>query len=235
MQLTAAARFEPKLGALDRNLQVAKQLCFEACETGARLVVLPELCLSGAPSNKREAFDVSQPRDNVFVDQLTEACSRNNSFVAFGFVELAYGKLYNSAGLVGPQGLLACVRKRNLSGRDFMWANEGTLTFPSVVTPLGRVGLLVGDDSKNGLLETHPAFLPAAKFYAPGSVDIACILTCSDSDAPLAEWIHLAQSLGGSAVVGNSSGRGQPCVISSGQAWVPDDSLGPCVVGGYVL
>ena len=62
--IVAAVQFEPKLLDVHHNLATAKQLVFEAAAKGAKVVVLPELCLSGyALHSKQEAASVCQERD----------------------------------------------------------------------------------------------------------------------------------------------------------------------------
>ena len=45
--VVAAVQFNPKILDVHKNLAVAKQLTFEAAGKGARIIVLPELCISG--------------------------------------------------------------------------------------------------------------------------------------------------------------------------------------------
>ena len=62
--IVAAIQFEPKLLDVHRNLATATHLVFEAAAKGAKIVVLPELCLSGyVIQSKQEAASVCQERN----------------------------------------------------------------------------------------------------------------------------------------------------------------------------
>ncbi len=61
-----------------------------------------------------------------------------------GFAELGDdGSLYNSAAVVGPDGLLAVYRKTHLWDREKLWFTPGSERPPVVETPFGRIGVAV--------------------------------------------------------------------------------------------
>ena len=51
--------------------------------------------------------------------------------------------LYNSAAVVGPDGLVAVYRKTHLWDREKLWFTPGSKAPPVVETPFGRIGLAV--------------------------------------------------------------------------------------------
>lgn len=53
------------------------------------------------------------------------------------------GSLYNSAAVVGPDGLLAVYRKTHLWDREKLWFTPGSEPPPVVETPFGRIGVAV--------------------------------------------------------------------------------------------
>ena len=233
-RLVAAAQFVPRTGDIERNIKITIQLLSEAASAGAKLVVFPELCICGRPSSRVEASDLALQRDSGLFDKIIDVCINFDCYAVFGFIELAYGNLYNSAALVGPEGLLTVSRKRNLGGLEFVWAKTGE-TYPSVVTKIGRFGILIGDDVSN-----EPAFSGSKvePFIRPGSVDVVGILQSSETSSfPAADWVHLAESLPAAVIVGNSSSQlGASCVIDRNrEIWVSGVSMdGASITGGYI-
>jgi predicted amidohydrolase len=62
--------------------------------------------------------------------------------VVGGFAELgATAPLYNSAAIVGPDGVLAVYRKTHLWDREKLWFTPGVERAPVVETPFGRIGV----------------------------------------------------------------------------------------------
>ena len=55
--------------------------------------------------------------------------------------------LYNSAVLVGPDGVVGTYRKLHLAAEDRAWATPGNLGLPTFDIPPGRVGMLIGYDA----------------------------------------------------------------------------------------
>lgn len=223
MTIAAAIQCEPVFGAPQRNLDVAVQLVFQAGLHGAKLIILPELSMSGyVLKNQNDAALHAQTVDGYQTQALHEIARSLNVYISFGYVELSESKLYNSAAVVGPAGVVANVRKNNLRGSDYLWATPGCGQFPVVVTPFGRLGVLICKDVTNEQRKSHPAYDPNLKFYHPGSVDTIALHTSHavNSTGPDSEWMELAESLRCNIVVGTRSGvedgvkfNGGSCVI----------------------
>lgn len=64
-------------------------------------------------------------------------------YLAAGFAEREGLKLYDSAVLFGPDGLLGHYRKAHLWNQEKLWFTPGDLGFPVFETPIGRIGLLI--------------------------------------------------------------------------------------------
>src|ERR1044072_797602 len=114
------------------NLATAQQLVFEAAAKGARVIVLPELCISGfAFDTSREAADCAQQKDGFQTEGFIPLAQRFNCHIVFGYVEMSEGKLYNAAAVVGPRGLEGNAQKHNLYGRDNMWSQPSEALCPN--------------------------------------------------------------------------------------------------------
>lgn len=84
---------------------------------GADLVVFPECMLSGyAFDSRSQAFEAAIEIEDAIFKQLTEKARELGQFVTIGFLERHADKLYNSAALIGPTGVLGCYRKIHLPG-----------------------------------------------------------------------------------------------------------------------
>lgn len=247
IKFVASCQFDPHRGDVERNLAIAQQLCFEAAAKGARVVVLPELCVSGyALRNITEASKYSQTQDGYQTQTFLPIARQFNCHVVFGYIELAEGLLYNSAAVVGPRGIVGNSRKHNLYGRDFLWASPGENLHPVVPITEGRLGVLVCRDVCNQYRTTHPFFKGGQKFYRKGSVDMIAVPVNWNSAGgyPPSDWMELAEGTGANVIVSNRVGHdvemdfiGGSCVISRDmKVWTNGSSfLDEAVVGGVLL
>lgn len=123
------------------NMSRITELAHEGLRAGAKLLVFPELSLSGPYVSAQAAETLDGPS----VSGLIQLATSLNIYLTAGLVEEHQGKLYNSAVLVGPQGLLCSYRKIHLSEQDQDWAEPGD-QWCTYDLPFARVGLLLGDD-----------------------------------------------------------------------------------------
>lgn len=245
--IVAAVQFEPKLLDVRKNLATALQLSFEAAAKGARVVVLPELCVGGyVLQSPREAMDVAQDRHGYQTEAFSAISQRFNCHIVFGYTELLEGKLYNSAAVVGPQGLVANAQKHNLWGSDNMWAQPSEALSPVVITPAGRLGVLVCRDAMNNYRESYQFFKGDQRFYKRGSVDTIALLTNwgGDYGYPDSSWVELSEGIRSNLIVSNRIGqerdmkfKGGSCVIDRNRRiWTNGSSFTEAaVVGGVVV
>ncbi|MBS9476743.1 nitrilase-related carbon-nitrogen hydrolase [Ancylobacter radicis] len=135
----AVAQFAPS-GDIEANLARIEQLTIEARTDGADLVVFPERAITGFES--LGAQSVPGPA----TDRLVALAARHGLYIVAGLAEQDGAALYNSAVLVGPEGLIGTHRKLHLDARDGNWASAGD-AWSVFDTRLGRIGLLVGHDA----------------------------------------------------------------------------------------
>ena len=141
MQL-AYVQFEPRLGDLDANRTSLARLLPAAA--GADLVVLPELATSGyhfADSSDAEA--TSEPADGETTAMLTRLCRRHDFCVVCGLNERDGSARFNSAVVVGPEGLMGVYRKNHLFAREALFFEPGDGGFPVYEIGGARVGVLI--------------------------------------------------------------------------------------------
>ena len=245
--IVAAVQFEPKLLDVYANLQIATQLAFEAAAKGASLIVLPELCTSGyVLNNTREASECAQTRDGYQTEAFLPITRRFNTHVVFGYVETCEGNLYNSAAVIGPDGLVENCQKHNLWGSDNLWANSSEQMHPVVITRAGRTGVLICRDVMNNYRNSYSFYKPNQRFYKKGSVDTIALLSNwgSDYGFPDSSWVELAEETSANVIVSNRIGKERDLTFKGGSAiidrnkkiWSYGSSFTEsCVVGGCVI
>ena len=131
------------------------------------VLVLPELALSGPVTTESQARALAEVlRDSESVKLLTALARDNDAFVVTSIVEQDSGRMYNTALLVGPEGLVGSYRKVHLSVDDRTWASPGDGGFPVFDIPAGRVGLMVGHDAM---------FPEAARAFGVKGADLICV------------------------------------------------------------
>lgn len=246
-QVVAAVQFAPKLLDVQKNLALALQLVFEAALKGAKLIVLPELCLSGfALRDPREASACAQVQDGYQTEAFRPVCERFGCHVVFGYVELREGNLYNSAAIVGPCGLERSFQKHNLWGNDNVWAKPSEQQSGCVLTAAGRTGVLICRDAMNTYRESYQLKTPRHKFYPRGSVDTICLLAAwgGDYGYPDSAWVELVEESGSNVIVSNRYGNERDLRFKGGSAILDrqrriytygSSFTSEAIVGGVVL
>ena len=110
----ACIQTEPVMGDKARNTRDTLERIAEAAAAGANLVVLPELCNTGYVFETRaEAFALAEtiPEGETTATWL-KAAERHQLTVVAGITEREGDVLYNSAVVVGPQGVVGRYRKK---------------------------------------------------------------------------------------------------------------------------
>lgn len=245
--VVAAIQFAPVVLDVEANLKIAQQMAFEAAAKGATLIVLPELCTSGyVLESKREAADCSQNKDGYQTEAFVPIARRFNAHIVFGYVESGEGKLYNSAAVVGPRGLVTNCRKHNLWGSDNLWAESAEDLHPIFTTGAGRTGILICRDAMNNYRDSYKFYKSESRFYRRGSADTIALLTNwgSDYGYPDSTWVELAEETGANVVVSNRVGKerdlkfkGGSCIIDrKKKVWTNGSSFTEAaVVGGCAI
>jgi 5-aminopentanamidase len=142
----AAAQIGAELGQVEANVRRVVDVIGDAAALGVQLVVLPETVLNGymfedLESVSHSALDLDGPE----MAAIGEACRQGRIVAVVGLLEAADGVVYNTAALIGPDGLIGSYRKQHLPclGLD-RFVTPGPSAAPAVFdTPVGRVGLAI--------------------------------------------------------------------------------------------
>ncbi|MGH2948626.1 MAG: nitrilase-related carbon-nitrogen hydrolase, partial [Solirubrobacteraceae bacterium] len=115
----------------------------EAFERGADVAVLPELLVPGYVADRERLLPLAEPIDGPTVTAWRAVAAAAGGHVAGGFCERAGDDLFNTAVLVGPDGIALHYRKLHLFAGEKHAFRPGDRGLPVVVTPFGTVGVCV--------------------------------------------------------------------------------------------
>jgi predicted amidohydrolase len=162
-----------------------------ACETGARLLVLPELGNSGYVFNSRdEVAEAAEPVGGETTQLWLEVAREFDAYICGGFTEVDGGRFYNSAVLVGPEGLVGHYRKIHLWDEEKLFFEPGNLGLNVFHLPFGRVGIMICYDG------WHPE---VARILKLKGADVILDPTCwvlvpgvVTPENPVSAYVHMA-------------------------------------------
>jgi predicted amidohydrolase len=142
----AAVDFIPAWGDLDGNIRRLVEAADRVAAEGVQYAVFPETAISG--------YDFSGPAQLApFVDtipgQATDALlpvlKRTGMYMSVGIAEkdANTGIFYNTAVLMGPEGIIGKYRKNGLNGQDVQLFGPGDTDVGVFDTPIGRIALII--------------------------------------------------------------------------------------------
>ncbi len=114
----AVAQFSSVWGKPDENLAAIVRLTEPAARQGAALVLFPEDCLSGYPSERGSAAKVAIREDGDELRKLLALAGRHKIVIAAGFIEQRGDVFHSAQAVAWPDGTRAILRKQSLDGRD---------------------------------------------------------------------------------------------------------------------
>jgi predicted amidohydrolase len=136
----AVVQTNPIFGEIETNVRDAIAM-MEGVE--ADLFVLPELFNTGYNFLDIEEVErLSENTSGYTFDLLSTFARRKSCYVVYGFVEKTV-RLYNSASLVGPYGMMGLYRKIHLYNKENVLFSPGDLGFPVFNLPIGRIGIMI--------------------------------------------------------------------------------------------
>ncbi|MDR5698055.1 MAG: nitrilase-related carbon-nitrogen hydrolase [Armatimonadota bacterium] len=115
-----------------------------AADAGAALAVLPELStVSYDFCSRADVESAAEPLDGPTVQQWTAIAAQTGMHLVAGLPERLGMRLYNTAVLVGPAGLVGAYRKAHLYHHEREVFDPGDAAPGVWQTPLGRIGMLI--------------------------------------------------------------------------------------------
>lgn len=173
----AVAQMDPKLGDNAANLARIRELLAQSFGRGTRLTVFPECALSGYGfSDLPSAYAAAETVPGLSIGTIARLCQEHRMpgggpYVVVGLLERTDDPaiVYNSAALIGPEGVVGVYRKAHLPllGVD-RFTTPGNTGFQVWETEIGRVGMIICYDLR---------FPEAMRSLALGGADIIALPT----------------------------------------------------------
>jgi predicted amidohydrolase len=135
-------QFRPLFGQIKRNLtKVIKALG----QVSADVIVLPELPFTGYYFKDRDEVKVlaEDPESSSTVASLIALCKERNFYLVTGFAEKKLDKYFNSALLIGPEGIEHTYRKLHLFNEEKHWFDAGDTPLQVQEVRGAKLGLMV--------------------------------------------------------------------------------------------
>jgi predicted amidohydrolase len=157
-------QYRPRFGRVSRNVRKVVDMLRGA---DADLIVLPELAFTGYYFRDREEVLAlaEDPRESAVVDSLVALCREKNFYLVTGFTERRHDKCFNSALLLGPEGLLHTYRKLHLFNEEKNWFDDGDIPLQVNTVRDARIGIMICFDW---------AFPEVSRVLALQGTDIIC-------------------------------------------------------------
>jgi predicted amidohydrolase len=217
----AAIQFEPRLGAKAENIARLLELAETAAGHGARLIVLPEMATTGYCWYSREEIrPYVEPIPGPTTELFADLAGRFGCYIVVGMPEIASrtGIFYNSAALVGPEGVAGVYRKTHGYAADMKWAKDGDVGLPVWDTQLGRIGIMICMDA---------GYFEPARLLGLAGADVLCFPTnWLGEKSPAPAWMARAYENGCYLVGANRYGLERGVQFSGGSCVLnPDGTI----------
>jgi predicted amidohydrolase len=153
-----------RAASFELSLEAARELF----DRGARVVVLPELIVPGYRLERDYLEAGAEPLDGAVTRAWHQLAAAANGYLAAGFCERDGQRLYNTAVLIGPEGIVLHYRKlHRFAGEKQIFA-PGDLGLPVARTDIGVIGLCVCYDLR---------FVETVRILALQGVELVCVPT----------------------------------------------------------
>lgn len=141
----AAVQMEPKIKRNSENLEGIIDRMRVAARSGAELVVFPECALTGYVfANREEVLPYVEMVPGPSTRKLEACCRELGVYTVVGLLETTGNKYFNTAVLIGPEGLIGRYRKIHLPflGVD-RFLDPGDEPFEVYKTGIGNIGMFI--------------------------------------------------------------------------------------------
>lgn len=228
LQKVAAVQFEPTMFEKERNITRLLALVEEAAQSGARLIVTPEMGTTGyCWFDRDEVAPFVETIPGPTTERFQALAAKHDCYIVVGMPEIdeASGLYYNSAALVGPDGVVGKHRKTHPYISEPKWSAPGDLGHQVFDTPVGRVALLI-------CMDIH--FVETARLAALGGADVIChISNWLAERTPAPYWISRAFENGCYLIESNRWGLERTVQFSGGSCVIaPDGTIDAVIDSG---
>lgn len=135
-------QFKPIFGQIEKNV---RKLVSMLSKTNANLIVLPELCTTGYVFGSRTALNkLAEKISSGFAcSAFIKLAKEKNMYIVAGIAEREKNKLYNSAVLIGPNGVIHVYRKLHLFWSEKKWFDKGNIPLAVNSVKNVKIGMMI--------------------------------------------------------------------------------------------
>jgi len=133
----------------EKNASFISEKISELARRGNELIVFPEMSLTNfyehIPNGKKTYWDNGAITfDDPYLQRIIETVKEHQVHIIIGIAERSdiIGNIYNSALLIGPEGIVGIARKVHFPGLEKLYFTPGS-DIPVFDTPLGRIGICI--------------------------------------------------------------------------------------------
>ncbi|MCA6125650.1 amidohydrolase [Bradyrhizobium sp. WSM 1704] len=213
----ATVQFEPTMFEKARNIARLLELCEQAAVAGARLIVTPEMGTTGyCWFDRAEVAPFVETIPGPTTDRFAALAAKHDCYIVVGMPEVDEDGIYfNSAVLIGPEGVVGRHRKTHPYISEPKWAAPGDLHNQVFDTRIGRIALLI-------CMDIH--FVETARLMALGGADVIChISNWLAERTPAPYWISRAFENGCYVIESNRWGLERTVQFSGGSCVIAPD------------
>ncbi|MDF0517547.1 amidohydrolase [Bradyrhizobium yuanmingense] len=213
----AAVQFEPTMFEKARNIARLLELCEQAAAAGAKLIVTPEMGTTGyCWFNRAEVAPFVETIPGPTTSRFAALARKHDCYIVVGMPEVDEDNIYfNTAVLIGPDGIVGRHRKTHPYISEPKWAAAGDLHNQVFETPIGRIALLI-------CMDIH--FVETARLMALGGADVIChISNWLAERTPAPYWISRAFENGCYVIESNRWGLERTVQFSGGSCVIAPD------------
>lgn len=227
----ASIQFEPTMFAKEANIEGLLSLCEDAAQGDARLIVTPEMGTTGyCWYNRAEVASQVETIPGPTTDRFQRLATEHDCYIVVGLPEVdpATGLYYNSAALIGPEGLVGKHRKSHPYISEPKWAASGDIAHQVFDTKIGRIALLI-------CMDLH--FFETVRLEALAGADVIChISNWLAERTPAPYWITRAFENACYVVESNRWGLERGVQFSGGSCLIaPDGTVEAQVDAGNAI
>lgn len=141
----ALATLSTKVGDKEKNIKKALNIIDYAVENGAELIGFGE-CYTSGYSGEEIIKKLAEPIPGETTDIFSKKAREHECYIIMGLPERKGTKCYNTAALIGPNGVIGTYQKTFLGSGDVKQFTPGT-NYPVWDTALGKVGIMICYDA----------------------------------------------------------------------------------------
>lgn len=223
----ATIQYEPTLFKKEFNIDSLTKLCIEAAKNGAKLIVTPEMGTTGyCFLDRKEVSPLVEKIPGATTKKFYEIAKEYSCYIVIGMPEIDEETqlYYNSAVLIGPNGIIGKHRKSHSYIAEPKWSAPGQdhIVFD---TEIGKIGILI-------CMDIH--FIETARLIALQNADIIIhISNWLGERTPGPYWISRAFENSCYLIESNRWGLERTVQFSGGSCVInPDGSINSVIDKG---